>query len=125
VRRRRLIGCIGAGRSVLAGCSALPENEKNVTTYDLSLNNDFEREATVTLRIFDDGTELYDNDIVLQAGGYWELDEDFEPTGPLTVEVTVENGPSGSHEWRDPELADARLVVTVTPGNVEFGKISG
>lgn len=123
VRRRRLIGCIGAGLSVVAGCSALPENEENVTNYNLSLNNDLEREATITLRILDDGTELYADDIVLQASGYWELDEDFESNGPLTVEVNVENGPSGSYEWRDPELADTRLVVTVTPGNVEFDKI--
>lgn len=121
MKRRTLLGGVAAGFPLLAGC-AFPSggNGSNPDQYNLTVNNDTNSTATVTVGISNGGTQLFEETVEILAGGEWKLDEDFDTNETLTVRIATETGLEGAHYWSDPRMGGASLIVSINPDSIEF-----
>ncbi len=122
-RRRVLAAMAGAGTAAFAGCSALWDQPgaTDVVAYNVSADP-----QVVSVTITDAGEDVEHTSRTL------ELDpgEKVDPVNddgklPLTtdyaVAVSVQDGPSETFEWEEPDVTRAPLWVLVDgTGNVRF-----
>lgn len=122
-RRLVLAAAAGAGTAAVAGCSGLWDQPgaSDVIAYNVSADPQV---VTVTVTDAGEDIERTSRTLVLDPG------ERVDPVNddgklPLTtdyaVAVTVEDGPTETFEWEDPDVTRAPLWVLVDgTGNIRF-----
>jgi hypothetical protein len=122
--RRRLLSSLGsmAGVAALAGCS-LVWDQTGAT--DVIVHNAATEAKTISVTIRAEGADdpRTDRTVSLDAGETRNpLDPAKIPTNAAyTVAVDVENGPSETFDWSDPDVARAPLWILVDDSeNITF-----
>lgn len=122
--RRRLLSTVGAvaGVTALAGCSSL-WNQTGAT--DVVAYNAGSETKVVAITITDSDSDEAHTARTLElapAEGVDPVNDSKLPTNAsYTVEVVVEDGPSETFEWDDPDVELAPLYVMVDDSeNVRF-----
>lgn len=123
VSRRRFIGVLSVGICGLAGCA-------NNSLADLEIINYAMRERTVMIRVArsSDGEQVLDESFTLRpaesegtnpAKTYDEVAGDGET---VQIDVTVEDGPEGTHEFTD-SMDTGNMQVDIYSNTIEFSRI--
>ena len=131
VSRRKFIGALSVGICGLAGCSNndIVDIENN-SIADLKIINNTMRERAVMIRVArsSDGEQVLDESFTLRpaesegnnpAKTYNEVAGDGET---VQIDVTVEDGPEGTHEFTD-SMDTERMQVDLYSDSIEFSRI--
>lgn len=100
----------------IAGCAAFGGTSRGVT--DVFVENRTSTSRTVSLTVtYADGNIAIDETFALDPGEETKINNEVVMQTETTVEVQVEDGPSGTYDW---SAAFDALYVTITDEAVTF-----
>lgn len=124
MNRRMVLTTIGVGLVSVSGCSQQGPVAMGSRDYpDVEFFNNTSEALTVTLRAVADGEQILAETFSVPAGSTNQpakTYEEFDGTRTLTVHVSVENGPTESHEFEDSTTDSKTLTVELYSDELKF-----
>jgi hypothetical protein len=122
IARREFVTAIGLGIGGVAGCLDVDGELADI----LLLNKTTaEVDATIDVQRLPDETQLLRDSFTLPPGGpdNTTVDEGYEEVvddGKARIQVLVQNGPEGSHEFHDSSSDASQVAIAILEDSIEF-----